>query len=517
MGNSFSLMALLTPPPPLPDDTALRPLRDHIHSAWNLLTRDLCDALTAARDAKIEHEENETPWPLYLSVREDMATVEERLRGCLSPAAFRRVSLRFLPADWRGVTEHGLLYLPGKYVVPGGRFNEMHGWDSHFIAIGLLLSGRLDLARSIVDQQLYQVEHYGTILNANRTYFLTRSQPPLLGRTVLAVYRAGGGDLDWLKNALPLVEKYYFYWNVPPHQVPSIGLSRYCDLGEGPAPEVLASEKDSLGRSHYERVCEYFATRPPEEASLYVTEDCATLTDEAWRSDRSMRESGFDPCFRFGPFNLDCLSYIPICLNTLLWRMEMDIAAIRKITGATVTRGVWLDRAKQRQEMIDRFLWDERRGIYTDFHTGRNERSDYVFATTFWPLWAGLASPEQARAVAANLPVFEAPGGLLSGPAETGCQWDAPFTWAPLMNLAVQGLHRYGYRKDAERVATRFVRMVFDEFTRTGHLYEKYDAVRRSAEVDGLLRYGYPTNETGFGWTNAAVLELLNYLGRSVL
>lgn len=499
---------------PLNDETLSR-LCGHIHLTWNTLTRDLCDALSAAKDSKVDHENPDSAWPLYLSPREDMEAVRVKLSANLASAAFARLSLRVLPADWRLVTEHGLLYLPGKYVVPGGRFNEMHGWDSHFIVLGLLRSGRLDLARSMVDQQLYQIEHYGTILNANRTYFLTRSHPPFLGRTILEVYRATG-DMEWLRAALPLLEKYYFYWSVPPHHIPSLGLARYCDFGEGPAPEVESSEKDANGRTHYERAADFLRTLPADAAEPFLTAE-GTLTDHAWRSDRSMRESGFDPGFRFGPLDLDTLNYLPICLNTLLWRMEIDIAAIRKITGAINTRDVWRDRATQRRQHIDHLLWDESSGLYSDYHLASSQRSGFIFATTFWPLWAGLATSEQARAVAANLHHFETPGGIQTGPLETGCQWDGPFGWAPLTLMAVQGLNRYGFIAEARRIAEGFLRMVSYEFERTGHIHEKYDTVRLTSDVAGLLKFGYPTNETGFGWTNAAVLELLAFLGRDVL
>ena len=84
----------------------------------------------------------------------------------------------------------GLLYLPHRYVVPGGRFNEMYGWDSYFILLGELADGRLDLARGTVENFFYEIDHYGSILNANRTYYLTSSQPPFLSSMVMAVFDA---------------------------------------------------------------------------------------------------------------------------------------------------------------------------------------------------------------------------------------------------------------------------------------------------------------------------------------
>ena len=88
------------------------------------------------------------------------------------------------------------------YVVPGGRFDEMYGWDSYFIVLGLLEDERLDLARGFVDNFTYVIEHYGATLNANRTYYLTRSQPPFFTSMLRAVWEATPPkrrDVRWLK------------------------------------------------------------------------------------------------------------------------------------------------------------------------------------------------------------------------------------------------------------------------------------------------------------------------------
>jgi alpha,alpha-trehalase len=154
-------------------------------------------------------EECEYSSPIYLSPAEDAARVQRIFEKSLGSDLASDLRLKVLPPDATRIEEHGLLFLPGRYVVPGGRFNEMYGWDSYFMALGLLRQGRVATARGIADQCLYQVQHYGTVLTANRTYYLSRSHPPLLGRLVLAVYRASG-DLTWLRKTLPLLEKFYF-------------------------------------------------------------------------------------------------------------------------------------------------------------------------------------------------------------------------------------------------------------------------------------------------------------------
>ena len=155
----------------------------------------------------------------------------------------KQIDIRTLPRDVLSIRDHGLLYLPRPYVVPGGRFNEMYGWDSYFIQVGLLRDGELERARDIVENFVYEILHYGTILNANRTYFLSRSQPPFLTRMILGVYEQTG-DADWLRRTVPAIERYYRFWTTEPHAIPEVGLSRYFDRGTGPAPEVLADEKD---------------------------------------------------------------------------------------------------------------------------------------------------------------------------------------------------------------------------------------------------------------------------------
>jgi hypothetical protein len=249
--------------------------------------------------------------------------------------------------------------------------------------------------------------------------------------------------------------------------------------------------------------------------SRFYDRDADRLTELFYKGDRSMRESGFDPSNRFGPFSADIIHYTPVCLNVLLYRMEDDAAHINTLLGHSTAAAEWQARARRRRELIDRYLWDEGAGLYFDYNFETSRRRPYEFATTFYPLWAGIASREQARRVVANLPRFEAPGGLLTSTQTTGSQWDAPYGWAPLQMIAVDGLRRYGYNRDADRLARKFVSLVVDDFDAHGTIVEKYDVRRRSSDLGAGLRFGYTSNEVGFGWTNAAVLDLLAGLNRA--
>jgi alpha,alpha-trehalase len=485
-------------------DERLDRLLAYIQKAWRPLTRTAADLPRAAEDPKVPHTAG-APWPVYLPADENLAAVAVDLARVLPARDLARIALRPLPRELPSDFEHGLLYLPRPYVVPGGRFNEMYGWDSYFIVLGLLRDGRAALARNVIDNFVYEVRHYGSVLNANRTYYLTRSQPPLLAAMVVALYHVTG-DRAWLAGTRDALVAVYDHWLTPPHLIPSLGLSRYFDHGDGPAPEVVAGERDAAGDSHYDRVRAWFRAHPDAAAGYYNSES-DELTPLFYKGDRSMRESGFDPSGRFGPFGADVTRYAPVCLNTLLYRMERNLAEIDQALGRDAKD--WLARAETRKARIETLLWDDGAGLYFDYDVESGRRNPYPFATTFWPLWAGVASRTHARRVHDNLRLFERPGGIVTSTTVTGAQWDAPFGWAPLQLFAVHGLHRYEFDADADRVARAWLSMLVEDFERRGTLVEKYDVERRTSEVSGKLAFGYTSNEVGFGWTNGVALELL--------
>jgi alpha,alpha-trehalase len=476
------------------------------------LTRSSAQLARAAPDPKFKVPADGR-WPVYVSRRENIKRIEETLRAQMPAADFAQIQLRQLPENPKDIKDHGLLYLPDPYVVPGGRFNEMYGWDSYFTQVGLVRDDEMALAKNMTDNFLYQIDHYGKILNANRTYYLSRSQPPFLTQMILNVYRKQH-DIDWLRRTVPAIEKYYRFWTEEPHLTKQTGLSRYYDLGDGPAPEVLSGERDDKGRNHYDLVKDYYRTHDVNEYELsqYYDKEKDQLTDLFYKGDRSMRESGFDPSNRFGPFNIDIIHYDPVCLNSLLYLMETDTGEILRILGRAREAHDWTKRAEDRRQKINRLLWDEKDGVYYDYNFVKKELRRYPFVTTFYPLWVGVADQRQAARIVANLKLFERPGGLLTSTYVSGSQWDAPYGWAPTEMIAIQGLRRYGYTKEADRITANFLSMILKEFTQHNTIVEKYDVERRESEVSAGLKFGYKSNEIGFGWTNAAFVELYGQL-----
>lgn len=499
-----------------------RSISSYIEESWSFLERSSEHLVEAASDPKLGERQR---YPVFLAADENLERVRTDLAATLGSDGLERIELRVLPSDVKGnpqldggIDAHGLLYLPHPYVVPGGRFNEMYGWDSHFINLGLLASGRVRQARQMVENHLYQVHHYGRVLNANRTYYLTRSQPPFLASMVADIFRHTG-DTSWVAQALPALEETYRFWTQPPHLTPETGLSRYHDLGQGPADEVVASEKDDTGLTHYDRIRAEFAQlvglSPTERErllgyplELYYDAGADRLTDLFYLGDRSMRESGYDPSDRFGRFNIDVTFYNPVDLNSLLYVFELEMGRLLDLLGQDRAAGSYREKARSRAEAMRQYLWDERSGYFLDYNLRSGKRRDYPYATTFFPLWTGWATPEQAAAVHAHLPALLKPGGLDTSLAVTGNQWDSPYGWAPLQLAAVEGLARYGYHRSADRVAHAFCGMVEDEYARLGTILEKYDVEKRSADVSEGIAFGYSTNEIGFGWTNGVYLLL---------
>src|SRR6267143_347800 len=518
--------------------TGLAPIRIYISTGWDVLTRSMarCDSVA---DPKLA-----APSVLYLPAELAVPPAVKKLQtDC-------KVDVKHLPIavrrpgeiDVSNIQPHGLLYLENNYVVPGGRFNEMYGWDSYFIIVGLLRDGRLDLAQDMVNNFLFEVEHYGGVLNANRTYYLTRSQPPFLTSMILGVYgaqkAAGHEDRAWLTKAYQLATKDHNLWIAEPHLAGSTGLARYFDFGDGPAPE---SVQDETG--HYREVVAYFLAHPEQDRNLLVRKapgqtspltvgstyslqvcdlartmakpECTVAVDVAlssdfYKGDRSMRESGYDISFRFGPYGAGTHHFAPVCLNSLLYKSEKDLEQISSILGRKEDMERWKKRAEERKANIQKYLWNSQRGLFVDYDFVQQAQSSYDYVTTFFPLWAGLTTPEQAQALVHHLPTFEQPGGLVMSPRESGGQWDFPYAWAPDQLIADVGLRKYGFNKEADRVSYKFLSTVAGNFRRDGTIREKYNAVTRSSETQ--VTAGYHMNIVGFGWTNGVFLELLHDL-----
>ena len=509
----------------------------YIHGAWEVLTRSTADCHSLT-DIKVTA--NPVLYlPTELSAPAQVASVEQKCH--VKVVALPRRIEKLGDVRPEDLPAAGLLYLPHPYVVPGGRFNEMYGWDSFFIVLGLEADHREILAKGMVDNFLFEIEHYGAVLNANRSYYLTRSQPPFLTAMIRAVYEnpasfpstpAGRAEArEWLEHAYRLAQKDYATWERPEHKAGTTGLARYYDYGSGPVPEMA---DDS---TYYSDVIRWLISHPHEGGEGYLVKGsehpaaneavtlkqtscdvrASVVCERAWAGgyrlsrdfylgDRAMRESGFDPSNRFGPFSGATHHYAPVCLNSLLYRYERDLEHFAHLLAIPEDASRWERRAKDRSINMQRYLWRPKDGVFADFDFVHARSSSYAYITSLYPLWAGVATREQAKQIVAKLGLFERPGGLSMSNTQTGMQWDEPFGWAPTNWIAVAGLSAFGFREDARRIARNFDATVDAGFARDGTIREKYNVVTGNANVQ--VSTGYKANAIGFGWTNAVYLKM---------
>ena len=385
----------------------------------------------------------------------------------------------------------GLLYLPNPYIVPGGRFNEMYGWDSYFILLGLEADHREALAKGIVDNFLFEIEHYGGVLNANRTYYLTRSQPPFLTSMIRAVYedpasfpatRAGRTQARaWLERAYTLAEKDHSTWERPEHKAGSTGLARYFDYGTGPVPEMaddstyyidvirwLVAHPHQGGDGYLVKASEHpdaaeAARLKLTSCDVHASVVCATRMVRRATGSAATSTWATAPCA--SPASTPPTASAPSpetrstsrrsCLNSLLYRYERDLEHLALLLGNARDAAHWDRRSQQRAAAIQRYLWRQKDGVFADFDFVHARTSSYAYITSLYPLWAGFATREQATKMESQLDLFERPGGLSTSNTNTGLQWDEPFGWAPTNWIAVAGLEclRLPRRRRAHRAA----------------------------------------------------------------
>lgn len=429
---------------------------------------------------------------------------------------------------------HGLLYLPHPYLVPGGRFNEMYGWDTAF-PVFAWADTHPQLMREQVDNLLYQVKAYGKVLNANRTYYLSRSQPPLLSAMIMHIWdeaqKHPWSDFDreglyhdafsWLEHAYLYTRVYHQYWTTGDRLAGDTGLSRYWDDGDLPAPEVLSGEE-----GHFHHARDFYrhnaiSTDDQEDAALFYRAEDDQLTPFYHRANRAMRASGFDPTGHWGYGALRCIFHAPACLNSLLYKMENDLSHMAAILHKHNDEREWLDLQTKRKTRMKEFLFSPLTGAYLDYDFERKRLNTKPYATLFYPLWAGLYDDEAdkdalSQLVEHALQQLETPHGIVTSNEVSGSQWDYPYGWPPLHYFAFEGLKRYGYHEDAQRVAQKYVSLLENVISSHGQLYEKYNVIDGNAEIHVVNGYDINVNERGtFLWTAAVATLALKLITTS--
>ncbi len=391
-----------------------------------------------------------------------------------------------------------LLPLPKPYVVPGGRFREVYYWDSYFTMLGLAESVHWDKISDMVANFGYELDNFGHIPNGNRSYYLSRSQPPFFA---LMVELLATHDKDALKTYLPQMEKEYTYWmegveTLQPGQAnkrvvkldDGSVLNRYWDDRDTPRPESWLDDVTTAKNN---------PNRP---------------ATEIYRDLRSAAASGWDFSSRWmdDPQKLGTIrttSIVPVDLNALLFKMEKLLAKASQEAGDTERANRYETLANARQKAIESHLWNEKEGWYADYDLKSKKVRNQLTAAALFPLYVNVASKERADKVAsATASRLLKPGGVSTTTINSGQQWDAPNGWAPLQWVAAEGLQNYGHKKVAMDVTWRFLTNVQHTYDREQKLVEKYDV---STTGTGGGGGEYPLQD-GFGWTNGVTLKMLD-------
>ncbi|MEM1122499.1 MAG: alpha,alpha-trehalase TreF [Bacteroidota bacterium] len=392
-----------------------------------------------------------------------------------------------------------LIGLPNEYIVPGGRFGEIYYWDSYFTMLGLQVAGKTDMIENMVKNFAYIIDKVGFIPNGNRTYFLTRSQPPFFARMVQTLAEQKGDQV--YAEFLPQLTKEYNFWMDGVDKVSADSptykkvvrlpngtiLNRYWDKGNFPRAESYREDVETIEESD----------RPDEQ----VFSDLRAACESGW--DFSSRWFG-DP---MELHTIETTHIIPVDLNALLYNLEMVLAKGYSLVEDNEKSTLFQQKADNRKAALLDICWSAEKGYFLDYNFIKQQFTKVPSLAGMYPLTFKMATAEQAKKSAAFVKSnFLMPGGVVSTLVDNGQQWDYPNGWAPLQWMTIEGLRHYDENDLAKTIKDRWVALNTKVYKNTGKLVEKYNVVDLSLEAGGGE---YPVQD-GFGWTNGVLLRLIS-------
>ena len=383
------------------------------------------------------------------------------------------------PADSDQEGRSSKVPLPFSYIVPGGRFQEVYYWDSYFTQLGLLLDGHQNWVLDLLQNFEYFILNYGHIPNGNRTYFLSRSQPPFFALMVEAYAQSTSDPEAVYTRFKDALIREYEYWSAPHRQIK--GFTRYWDQENAPRIEMYRTDLE--WQQHAESHPEFYR---------HLRAACESGWDFSSRWMRDKNDLG----------TLYTLDIAPVDLASLLFFLE-DLLA--RITGEKRFHIA----AQKRKTSLQNDFWTERGFEDIDLHT--EEGTGVLSAASLFPLFVGAATQAQADQTAEIVKEqLLQKGGITTTTIASGQQWDAPNGWAPLQWIAVKGLQRYGHEQLAKTIAERWIATCNTIYYAKGKFVEKYNVY----EPENLSKGGEYHLQDGFGWSNGVYLALEDFIKR---
>ena len=418
-----------------------------------------------------------------------------------------------------------LIPLPYPYIVPGGRFREVYYWDSYFTMLGLRESGETEMIENMVKNFAWLIETYGHIPNGNRTYYLSRSQPPFFALMVELLAEIKGDSI--YGTYLPALEKEYDFWmdgaaklkaGQAFRRVVKMGdgsvLNRYWDDNPAPRQESYKEDVETA-----EQVVKNFIMVAIFKDAQHQKKASDELRGKTYTNLRAGAESGIDFSSRWFKDRKDIttiqvIDYVPVDLNALLYKLESVIAKAKLVKRDEIFSNEFTKKAEARRKAIDKYCWNKALKFYTDYNFRTKRISELVNPGGMYPFclyqtrldYMSLLARQAAVQIKSKL---LQPGGILTTPINSGQQWDAPNGWPPLEWMTIWGLDRCGQRELARDIGQRWIKLNIDVFKRTGKLMEKYNVADTQLEAGG----GEYPSQDGFGWTNGVLLALIKKYG----
>ena len=394
-----------------------------------------------------------------------------------------------------------LIALPHTYVVPGGRFSEQFYWDSYFIMLGLAADGRWAMIEGMMKNFAYLIRRFGYIPTANRTYFLSRSQPPFFAHMVRLLAGHKGRRRTYAEY-LPYMLSEYRFWMKGRLKLQKVEHNAYARIVQLPDHKYLNRYYDNKSTPRPESLSEDTAT-----AAANPKRDA----DRLYLHLRAGAESGWDFSSRWlldahDISSIHTADIIPVDLNCLLHQLESTIAESYRLIKNPLLARKFQNLADRRAAAITQYCWSSNDLFFVDynFHTGT--QSDILSLAGVFPLYARIATKPQADAVAARIASdFLKKGGLVSTLIDSGQQWDSPNGWAPLHWITIEALRNYGYHELATEIKHRWINVNMRVYQEHQKLVEKYNVV----DTKHLGGGGEYPLQDGFDWTNGVLAALL--------
>ncbi len=397
-----------------------------------------------------------------------------------------------------------LIALPYAYVVPGGRFSEQFYWDSYFIMLGLAADNHWDKVEGMIKNVAYMIRKFGFVPTANRTYFLSRSQPPFFSQMVKLLASHKGNKV--LLEYLPYMVMEYNFWMKGRNKLSKSEYKANARVVEMPNGTMLNRYYDKQSTPRAESLNEDLKT---------VGDAPDYQSDRMYLHLRAGAESGWDFSSRWFDDVQDIKTIrtadiVPIDLNCLLYQLEITIAEAYDYIKQPIFARKFKLLANSRAKALNDYCWDESTGFFNDYYFHDGQQTGRLTLASVFPLYSKIATDHQANLIAMRLERdFLRQGGLVTTLVETGQQWDSPNGWAPLQWIAIEGLRNYGYNELANEIKRRWIKTNLDNLNEKHKLVEKYNVINPIQPGSGGE---YPLQD-GFGWTNGVLAALLSEVG----